>query len=68
MLKTSKPQEAAQSVREGEGRGGEGRGGEGRGREGTGREGRGREGRGGEGVNKVLQPAQSVSLKASITL
>ena len=28
--------------------------------------GRGGEGRGGEGVNKVLQPAQSVRLKASI--
>ena len=33
---------------------------------GRGRDGTGREGRGGEGVNKVLQPAQSVRLKASI--
>ena len=60
------------------GRGGEGRGGEGTGREGWGRdgrggegwgrEGRGGEGRGGEGANKVLQPAQSVRLRASINM
>ena len=30
--------------------------------------GRGGDGRGGEGVNKVLQPAQSVRLKASIMI
>ena len=42
------------------GSGGEGRGGGG--------EGRGGEGRGREGANKVLQPAQSVRLRASIIL
>ena len=64
-------------VRGGEGRGGAGRGGVGgegmggvgRGGEGWGGErrgGMGRGSRGGEGANKVLQPAQSVRLRASI--
>ena len=49
-----------------EGRVGEGRGGEGR--VGEGRGGEGGEGWGGEGENRVLQPAQSVRLRASIII